>query len=210
MRQIGGEVVSDSVGEVALTGRCVDGMKGQHDERQPRRDGVRRETEPVCPPAEAGKQRQNGEQRPPSAWRRTQGRHLRCREGDRRWRLEQLGTGGRPWGGGVVLRVHPADEAVADGGDGGDERRPRVGGAERTAQSGDLHREVVLLDDEPVPHLAQQFVLGDGAVPMFDQQQQNIQRARTQHDGRAVGAERAAIGLQCEAAESIAGGGERR
>ena len=75
---------------------------------------------------------------------------------------------------------------------------------EDLAQRRDLHLQVVLLDDESRPHRREQFVLGDERAGAVDERDEQIERARTERDGRAVSEQEALAGTQLEPAETAA------
>ena len=66
------------------------------------------------------------------------------------------------------------DEAVAARRNGRDRSD-----AEELAQRTDLHLEIVLVDDEACPDLADQLILGHDTVAMLEQHEQHVECPRT-------------------------------
>ena len=90
-------------------------------------------------------------------------------------------------------------ESVAAPGDG------REGAlAEDLAQRGDLHLQVVLLDDQSRPHGGEEFVLRNERAGTVGECDQQIERARTHRDGRTVREQDALARKQLEPAEAAA------
>jgi hypothetical protein len=119
-----------------------------------------------------------------------------------RQRLRQVVSSLGPRRRGGARGNHRQREPVAAAG----ARRDRAG-AERLAQRGDLHLQVVLLDDDVGPHLGDQVVLGDELAGARDQRAQHVERAAAQRDGPSVRAEKLALrGAEVEVAEAVAGG----
>ena len=97
-------------------------------------------------------------------------------------------------GDGLGDRQH---EPIAPAGDGGDRL-----GADHLAQARHLHRQVVLLHDSSRPCRQQRLVLGDHAVAMRDQAQQQVERTRAQLGRHSVVQQQPFCRPDLEAAES--------
>ena len=83
-------------------------------------------------------------------------------------------------------------------GDGGDGLLPQ-----QLAQRGNLHLQVVLLDDQSGPDQFEQLVLGDQAIAAFDQRQQEVECARAKRGRLPVDQELPRGRTEFEAAELV-------
>lgn len=130
--------------------------------------------------------------------RRQIGAHYRSRGFGRRIRRNGVSLDGRFSGVGVSSRDGQVEPVAAPG----DGREGTL--AENLAQRGDLHLQVVLLDDESRPHRGEEFVLRDEHARAVRERDQQIKRARTQGDGRTVCEQDALARTQLEPAEAAA------
>ncbi|HZT54731.1 MAG TPA: hypothetical protein VFA35_00785, partial [Burkholderiaceae bacterium] len=96
-------------------------------------------------------------------------------------------------------------EAIAPPGNGGDRLRP-----EQLAQGGDLHLQVVFLDDEARPRQIEELLLGDQLAGAFGERHEHVERACADRDRSAADNEAALHGLQHEGIEAEVVGGHAR
>lgn len=90
-------------------------------------------------------------------------------------------------------------EAVAPPSDGDDSAN-----TEELAQRGDLHFQVVLLDDQPRPHDVKQLAFGHDPVAAFDQGHQQVECTGAQEGRLAVDGQRPFSHTQLESVEAQA------
>jgi hypothetical protein len=104
----------------------------------------------------------------------------------------------------AVARANGQREAITATRNGAD----RIG-TERLAQRGDLHLEVVLLDDQLGPHAVHQLGLRDGAVVVLHERDQGVERARTELQRLVAGEQRARARQEAKAIEVVLGRARR-
>ena len=74
--------------------------------------------------------------------------------------------------------------------------------AQDLAQGRDLHLQVVLLDHEAGPHRGEELVLGEEAIEVVDQRDEDIEGPCAQGDRNAIGEQRPLVRTQLEAPEA--------
>jgi hypothetical protein len=120
--------------------------------------------------------------------------------GSRRGRRnEPAGADGGGGGGAVAASAGAGWAALA--GDRGDHRRGVGRVRQSAAQGGNLHREIVLLDDRAAPDLRHDLVLGQDAVTVGHQHGQDIEGAGADGDRLTGAAQKSALEVQPERSE---------
>ena len=94
------------------------------------------------------------------------------------------------------LRLHVADEAKALSRDGADHGLILAAVADRLARGVDPARQRRFGDDAAVPDRLDQIVLGDDAVAVFDQMNQQIEHLRLDRDALAAAGQLAEVGIK--------------